>query len=428
MDIKNINSYRPISVTNNVSRIFEKIIANRLTEYLENNNLLSPNQHGFRKNKSTLSNLVDTYDYVTTQLEMKNSVDIIYLDFEKAFDKVDKILLINKLLSMKIPSYLILWIDRFLTDRTQYVKIRNSVSSTCDVPSGVPQGSVIGPLLFTIYINDLLSDSFNGKIISFADDTKLLNLTKNFIQTQLDLNKIEKWSKLNNIPINLKKSVVMHYGAENEFASYSLCGCALKSVALVKDLGILVDNRLKFAEHCAEIARKCNFVSYSIFKLFHKRSANEYFNLFKMYVRPILEYNISFWYPNYSKYSKLLEGVQKRFTKRILSPELDYSQRLKFLKDSSIHDRFCKYSCHLVFRSIHGILKTEHCFCPSKLSTTRGNSCKLFLPFARTTIRKCYCTIRCIKFWNSLPVSIVSSPNFHSFKRALVSHTLELRA
>lgn len=113
LDARNVESYRPISVTNNVCRIFEKILCKRLCEFLETNDLLASNHYGFRKGKSTLSNLIDTYDYVTSQLELKNSVDVIYLDFEKAFDKVDKLLLINKQININVPNYIVLWVENF---------------------------------------------------------------------------------------------------------------------------------------------------------------------------------------------------------------------------------------------------------------------------------------------------------------------------
>ena len=162
--------------------------------------------------------------------------------------------------------------------------------------------------------------------------------------------------------------------------------------------------------------------------MFSKRSFKEYFDLFRIYVRPILEYNITFWFPHFNKYVKLLENVQKKFTKRICPPGLNYPERLKLLFDSTIEDRSYQYRCHLVYKSIHGLLNAEFSYSPCTLSTTRGNCRKLLLPYVRSSVRKSYCTIRSISDWNRLPNSVTSSPNFYSFKRALVTHTLELRA
>ena len=113
MDARNVESYRPISVTNNVCRFFEKILCKRLCEFIKTNDLLASNKYGFRNGKFTLSNLIETYDYLTSQLELRNSVDVIYLDFDKAFDKVDKLLLINKQININVPNYIVLWVENF---------------------------------------------------------------------------------------------------------------------------------------------------------------------------------------------------------------------------------------------------------------------------------------------------------------------------
>ena len=196
----------------------------------------------------------------------------------------------------------------------------------------------------------------------------------------------------------------MHFGPDAEKVSYYVDDFELVVVSKVKDLGVLVDNKLKFADHCVALNRKCNFICYSIIKLFSKRSPKEYFDLFKLYVRPLVDYNICFWFPTYSKYINVIENIQKRFTKRICPQGLSYSERLKYLSDSSIHDRFSQFSCHLVYKSSHGLLQMDHSFSLSPSFITRGNSKKLLVTFARSSIRKSFCTIRSVRFWNSLPV------------------------
>ena len=175
------------------------------------------------------------------------------------------------------------------------------------------------------------------------------------------------------------------------------------AVTKAKDLGVLVDNKLKFADHCIALNRKCNFICYSIIKLFSKRSPKEYLDLFKLSVRPLVDYNICFWFPTYSKYINVVEYIQKRFTKRICPQGLSYSERLKYLSDSSIQDRFSQLSCHLVYKSLHGLLRMDHTFSFSPSFTMRGNSRKLLVPYVRSSIRKSFCTIRSVRFWNSLP-------------------------
>ena len=125
-----------------------------------------------------------------------------------------------------------------------------------------------------------------------------------------------------------------------------------------------------------------------------------------------MDYNICFWFPT-SKYINVVENIQKRFTKRICPQGLSYSQRLKYLSDSSIYDRFSQFCCRFVYKSLHGLFRMDHAFSFSPSSATRGDSRKLLVPFVRSSVRKSFCTIRSVRFWNSLPVSVATSPNFH---------------
>lgn len=159
---------------------------------MNNNNIISKNQHGFVIKKSTITNLITTYEFVTKSLDEFYPVDIILLDFSKAFDKINIGKLISKIKLLSIPEYLTLWILNFLTNREQAVNIQNSLSSFLAITSGVPQGCVISPLLFPIYINVMYKIDIKSNIISFADDTKLYaNCDK--INMQIDLNNVQKW-------------------------------------------------------------------------------------------------------------------------------------------------------------------------------------------------------------------------------------------
>ena len=160
-DIIDIKSYRPISVTNIFSRIFERIMANRLEKYLKGINFISKHQHGFQRGKNTLTNVLETYNFVTSEFDKGESVDVLYIDFEKAFDKVDIGILLNKLLFIKTPYYILNWLTNFLLNRRQRVRVRGAVSDEVVVKSGVPQGCVISPLLFAVYVNDIFSLPIN---------------------------------------------------------------------------------------------------------------------------------------------------------------------------------------------------------------------------------------------------------------------------
>ena len=167
-------NYRPISITSIISRVFERILVEHINFYLTTNSIISESQFGFRRGKSVESQLLMCYTHWITSLDNNKFVDIIYLDYAKAFDKVCHNKLIAKLSNIGIVGPILDWIKSFLSNRSQRVRINNTISESANILSGVPQGSVIGPLLFLIYINDLV-DSIDTDITinPFADDTKL---------------------------------------------------------------------------------------------------------------------------------------------------------------------------------------------------------------------------------------------------------------
>nr|XP_047141317.1 uncharacterized protein LOC124816251 [Hydra vulgaris] len=202
------SNYRPISLTSIPCEVLESLIRDEIMDYLINNSLLNENQHGFRKNKSCTTNLLETLDIITDVLENCHSVDMLYLDFEKAFDKVPHSRLITKLQSYGIVRNYLGWIENFLTNRKQRVVLGDTVSYWLPVISGVPQGSVLGPLLFLIFINDL-PDQVKNPIKLYANDSKIINVIKNpndSISLQNDINNIMAWSSIWLTKFNYEKS------------------------------------------------------------------------------------------------------------------------------------------------------------------------------------------------------------------------------
>ena len=185
----------------------EVIIKERLSDYLEENKILVQFQHGFRKKQSTLTNLIDFYEEVTKELDQGNKVDVVYLDFQKAFDEVSHFKQIAKLSNIGIGGELLNWISGWLTDRRQRVVINGCYSQWRDVGSGVPQGSVLGPLLFLIYINDM-GCSLESKISFFADDCKVMRIVNengDIKNLQKDLDKLYNWAKEWDMSFNVSK-------------------------------------------------------------------------------------------------------------------------------------------------------------------------------------------------------------------------------
>ena len=198
---------------------------------------------GFRSGRSCLTNLLEFLEYITKQLDEGNSIDVIYLDFSKAFDKVPHRRLVHKLRLHGIRGTIVEWIGEWLSGRKQRVVLNGVMSEWKEVVSGVPQGSVLGPLLFLLYINDL-DIGISSKISMFADDTKIASTVQSAqdnYRVQRDLDRLVAWADRWQMEFNSQKCKVMHIGKDNRNFSYEMEGCWLEAVREEKDLGVVVD-------------------------------------------------------------------------------------------------------------------------------------------------------------------------------------------
>ena len=194
-DKSNPKNYRPISLTSHITKLFERIIIRKITPYLEKLQILNPAQHGFRSGRSTTSQLLEHHQQILKILEAGNTADVVYLDFAKAFDKVDHATVLGKLRSVGIAGNLLKWISSFLVGRKQTLVVEGTKSEEMYVNSGVPQGSVLGPLLFLVQIADIDTDLEKATLSSFADDTRVLmsvSSTEDCIVFQRELGEIYK--------------------------------------------------------------------------------------------------------------------------------------------------------------------------------------------------------------------------------------------
>lgn len=432
-DKHNAENYRPISLTSVCCKIAERIIRDKMEIYLESNNLLSKKQFGFMKGKSTILQLLRVLDDWTEAMDARLPVDVIYTDFQKAFDSVPHGGLLQKLTSIGINGKLHSWIQSFLTNRKQRVKIKGIVSDWVDVLSGVPQGSVLGPLLFIIYINDIVEE-LNCNCYLYADDMKMYKILKSEDDCcclQKNLNNVVKWSDKWKIRLNIAKCKVLRLNGNTKLDTplYTITVNGLTKALEIteeeKDLGVKIDSHLSFENHFADVINKANKIVGILKRNFKDLNYSSFSALYKALVRSHLEYGQSVWSPYKLKHIDALEAVQRRATKIIPSlRRLSYAERLRKLSLPTLAYRRLRGDMIELFKMVHGINKTEAC--PklefSTFIKTRGHSYKLFKRPCVSNIRKNFFTYRVVDSWNSLPNEVVTAPSINSFKNRLDRH------
>ena len=285
-------NYRLISLTSVVCKMLETLIRNKLVHHLEDNKLLRNTQHGFRNKRSCLTNLLDFFYDIFNQYDESKAVDIIYLDFQKAFDKVPHKRLMTKLKIHGIQGDVLNWMESWLKNRKQRVVINGKAFEWTNVISGVPQGSVLGPVLFLVYINDI-DEGITGIISKFADDTKIANTVVSnaqVVEMQKNLDKLSAWGKKWQMSFNVEKCKVLHIGYRNGKAKYIMNDTQLKSVDRETDLGVLISNNLKPCQQCSEVVKRANKIIGLIGRSFQYKSKDTILTLYNSLVRPLLEY------------------------------------------------------------------------------------------------------------------------------------------
>ena len=419
-------NYRPVSLTSVVCKILESLIKEYTVLHLNDKNLLNKTQHGLTKGRSCLTNLLTFFDDVTKSIDEGFPEDVLYLDFAKAFDKVPHQRLLKKLSAHGIDGRLKEWIANWLQGRKQQVCLNNCLSGEADVRSGVPQGSVLGPILFIVFVNDM-DVGLSARILKFADDTKLYLALKDdqaIRRLQDDLNSLCQWSSDWQMLFNIGKCVVLHIGHGNPEAEYWMDGRVLDSVQEAKDLGILVNRSLKPSSQCLAAVKKANKILGMIYRTIEHKSPRVMAKLYKQLIRPHLEYAIQAWSPWLRKDIDLLESVQRRASKMVLGfNTLPYPERLRRLKLTTLELRRERGDVIETFKMLKGFEDLEpNRFFVRNESThhqTRGHNLKLTKPQCRLDVRKHFFSCRSINPFNALPPRAVSAESVLQFKKAI---------
>ena len=303
------------------------------------------------------------------------------------------------------------------------MKIESVISDPAPVISGVPQGSVLGPTLFLVFINDLVEVVKHSEILLFADDLKIFNISSNNMLLQADLCNVSNWSNTWQLPISIKKCNTLYIGRNNPCYQYTLNDTPLESVGnSCKDLGVYISSDLSARVHCANIVAKASRISNMIHRCFLSKNSDLKVMAFKSYVLPILEYSSVVWNPHCIIDIQNIENVQRRFTKRLLFKSgMSYDERLSKLGLQRLELRRIHNDLIYTFRIVkHKILSTNDFYASPPPSITRSSHRNVFyIPKFSTDCMKYSFSVRSTKLWNTLPENVKNSVSVKGFKNYL---------
>lgn len=404
-DRANGENYRPISIMDNFAKIFERVIFNRLFFQIKNH--ITQYQHGFIPGRSTITNLCAFTQFVSETVDIGRQCDAIYTDFSKAFDKLDHQLLLFKLSSLGCSPCLVKFLKSYLCNRKQFIFLHGYSSDYFNPTSGVPQGSVLGPLLFNVFINDIVN-CLSVDCLLYADDLKLFSVISSFedcARLQKNVSEVENWCLVNDLQLNVNKCSVMTYGRKKKpiLFRYKINNVTLQRPDTVKDLGVLFDPEMTFNPNI-------NMIVNSAMKLygFIARNSKDFtksstiISIYISYVRTKLEYGAIVWFPYHAGAIASLERVQRRFLKYAcfrengVYPERGVLQSLLLQKFSisSLEHRF-KIQCIIFLQKLisaeydcSDILSKICFYFNSRSANARYEKCVFYLPTPRTDVLK----------------------------------------
>ena len=420
-------NFRPVALTSMISKVFEKIICATILSYLTRNCLITPQQHGFVRGRSCQTNILLCLERWTEMLDDGRGVDVAYFDYSKAFDKVSHRPLLVKLKAYGIDGRLLVWLEAYLRDQKQRVVVGNAKSSWLEVISGTTQGTVLGFLLFLIFINDLpkkcsLEDESLVQLL--ADDTKTFQEisanasqhASNQQELQCRIDKISQWARDWQMEINPSKSKVMHMGQDNPGLPYSIDGQPIEAVTTEKDIGFWISDDLSPSTHVNKARSRALGEICRIRRNFTYVDKRAFCVLYNQRVRPHLDHSP----PRTSAEAKMLEAVQSKATALVQGlKHLNSDERRRRLGLMKLEERRERGDLIEVFKILKGHTKID----PALLWDVRDARNRIWLvkelaPSGRRQ-RQTFFSYRVIQKWNLLPIGLKTAPSLETFKNRL---------
>lgn len=424
-----IDHYRPISVISNIAKVFEKCLKVRLTGFLDSNNILSSNQYGFRQSLSTTDAMYELTNAVVDSLDKGNKCIALFLDLAKAFDTVSHPVLLRIMEGYGIRGMVLDVFKHYLLDRTQRVRIENTLSDPLVVQYGVPQGTVIGPLLFNIYVNYLFEVEIDGTIIAYADDTVAIFCGESWQavkeKVRMGFVKMKNIFDSLKLTVNMKKSMYVPFSITEanrpDFHEIVFDDGeeTLKQTTSIKYLGVIIDSHLKWDLHVQYITRKMRYLIYKFYILKEILNQKLLKMIYKTLVESILRYGILIWGGMYTSNIKPLQIVQNYIVKIILNKPRLYSTSLLYTTEiSDIRSLYILEVCNF----IHSTPKIKNNIVRHNYQTRMLTNQMLNIPPSKKSINQRFVSYLGPKLFNMIPHDVRNIPNRKKFNLLLKAY------
>lgn len=437
-DSNNLSNYRPISVFPILSKIFEKIMHDKMLSYLSSINFFSKNQFGFLPGSNTENALVEFTNFIYNSVDSNRETLAIFLDVSKAFDSVNHNILLQKLFSIGFRGNIFKFFESYLSNRFQFVKINNTLSNKLGVTRGIFQGTLLGPLLFLIYINDLCNLNLNAKIICFADDSTLLYSCSNLadLNTQIneDLKQIRRWFIDNDLTINCDKTKYLHFKLfKNNSPNLPIifhskkcnliqpCNCQyLENANTIKYLGLHIDSNLKWKSHINFILNKMRFLISQFHHLKSKIHKKFLLTLYNSWIQSHLSYGVIAWGGDYITNINRILNLQNKFIKLIIRSDITIDI-IHYRNLGILPLRYLYF-----FKVCIYIYNNPQLFSKRNTVNSRRPNHIFNIPKPNKNILCKNSSFLAPKFYNSLPLEIQNAETLNKFKKSLKTYVLNI--
>ena len=417
-------NYRPVALTSHIVKVFERVLRKSLVSHLEASGFLPNGQHGFRSMRSTLTQLLSFWDTMLTNLEEGGGSDAIYLDFSKAFDKVEHGVLLHKLKEFGVTGQVGLWISAFLdsSSRQQAVVVDGRISELCSVISGVPQGTVLGPVLFLVHIACIADSLSSGtEATSFADDTRVMRGIKSLTDCNIlqdDLHKVYNWATQVNMHFNADKFECLRFCAnQGDVPDYQYMApnnIPIEIKPHLRDLGVEISSDLSFKVHISKMVTAASRIAGWALRTFRRRGVGVMLTLWKCIIQPRLDYCSQLWTPDDQESIHSIECVQQNFISKVSGTEnMNHWERLNYLKLYSQERRRERYVVIFLWKIAEGLVSGYEIEF-SELDNGRRGRTALPRPYIRTApaavrrARESSLSVKGCRLFNLLPPEVRS--------------------